>query len=219
MELKEGTNVYTAGGDKVGEIGQVVIRPDTKQITHVIVQRGFLFTEDKVVPMHLVEDASEGAVRLTAGVQDLDAFQNFEETAYVYVDERPKPLPAIGHPVPSLYWYPPYGARGLDEAGLDYDTLPVYVQVQRENIPEDAVALKEGARVISSDGKHVGDVELVFADPANNRATHVVVSKGLLVKEKKVLPTWWMAYILEDEIYLSVEAGLVEKLPEYQPQA
>lgn len=37
MEFREGTDVVTAGGEKVGEIERVVIDPRTREVTHIVV--------------------------------------------------------------------------------------------------------------------------------------------------------------------------------------
>ncbi|MFZ6028647.1 MAG: PRC-barrel domain-containing protein [Chloroflexota bacterium] len=218
MEFKEGADIYTMDGDKVGEVSRVVIEPDTKEITHVIVQKGFLFTEDKVVPIDAIQRASEDRVVLRQDVEDLDQFQDFEETYYMYADAEREPFPAMRRPVPALYWYPPVGVWGMP-GGPAYYGSRVYSSVKEENIPEGTVALEEGARVISSDGEHVGDIERVYTEPSADRATHVLISKGLIMKERKIIPTQWMTNIMEGEIHLSVDSELVGNLPEYVNQA
>ena len=85
-----------------------------------------------------------------------------------------------------------------------------------QNIPEETVALKEGADVISADGDHMGDVERVLADPDSNQATHFLISKGLLLKEKKLIPAAWVSRVTENEVYLAVGSKLVDRLPAQQ---
>jgi uncharacterized protein YrrD len=70
--------------------------------------------------------------------------------------------------------------------------------------------------VISHDGELVGNVELVITESQDNRVTHFVISEGFLLKERKLVPAVWVTKVAEDEIYLSVESGLFEHLPEYQ---
>ena len=40
MQFKENTHVYTAGGQDVGKIKRVVVDPNTKDLTHLVVQKG-----------------------------------------------------------------------------------------------------------------------------------------------------------------------------------
>jgi hypothetical protein len=45
-----------------------------------------------------------------------------------------------------------------------------------------------------------------------------LISEGLFLKEKKLIPVRWIANVFEHEIRLSVDSTLVENLPEYQLQ-
>jgi len=84
------------------------------------------------------------------------------------------------------------------------------------NIPEGTVPLKEGADVISIDSEDVGSVERIFANPERERATHILISEGLLLKEKKLVPTTWIMRVGEEKVHLAVSADLVDNLPEYE---
>jgi uncharacterized protein YrrD len=211
MQFKDGTNVYTADGDQVGRIDRVVIDPRTKEVSHVVVRKGLLFTEDKVVPLELIAGATEDMVTLRDDAGDLDVLPHFEESHYVPMSEADQATTyAPGYASP-VYWYPPFG-------GAWYGA-PVYPEVTyttrtEQNIPEGTVGLKEGAKVVSADGDHVGNVERIFT--TGDRATHMLISQGLLFKEKKLIPTLWISTITEDEVKLGVNSGMLERLPAYE---
>lgn len=222
MQFAEGAKVFTADGEKVGTIDRVVLEPDTKEVTHLVVQKGFLFTEDKVVPMSLVGSATEDRVTLREDAGDLEKLPDFQEAFYVPVEPAPprrdlQPVPSSPRWARSLYFYPPLGSWWMIAGYADY-ARPRYVARTEKHIPEGTVALKEGAKVISSDGEHIGDIERIFTDPLVDRATHLLISEGLFLKEKKLIPTKWITNILEDAVRLSVDSDFVERLPEYQPQ-
>jgi uncharacterized protein YrrD len=215
MQFKEGATVYTADGDKAGEIDRVVLDPVTKEITHVAVRKGFLFTEDKVVPVDLIESTTKDRITLK-GIEDLDALPNLVEAHYLRIDAREAgPKVPVGQARP-YYWYPPMGVTWWGTVPYTSYPMPRYVLEFTENVPEGTVPLKEGAEVISDDGEHVGDIERVFADPEGERATHLLISQGLFLKERKVVPSSWIARVEEDEVKLGVNADLVQGLPEYQ---
>ena len=46
MQFKENARVITAGGQKVGRIDRVVLDPKSKELTHLVVKKGFLFTRE-----------------------------------------------------------------------------------------------------------------------------------------------------------------------------
>lgn len=212
MQFEQGADVYTAKGNKVGEIDRVVIDPKTHTVTHVVVQKGFLFTVDKVVPVSLIGPAIEDRVTLRENAGDLEALPDFEETDYVLSSED------------KLFWYPPTRSMWWHTGGYlgftgSFYPIPPYVAETERNIPEGTVALKDGAKVISSDDEHVGNVETILTDPQENRATHLVISRGLLSKEKKLIPTSWVAIVMSNEIHLAVDAQLIEALREYEPES
>lgn len=222
MLLKEGANAFTADGHKVGEIDRVVIDPASKEVTHVAVRKGFLFTTDKLVPISLIGTADEDRVTLREDAGDLDALPDLEKTHYIPITEveaQTEGAPAV----PPFYWYPPAGypwiGMGGGAARFGYPAIPPYVAETERNVPDGFVALKEGAKVLSVDGDHVGDVEAVLTEAETDRATHLLISRGLLLKETKLIPTTWISTVMEDQIHLLVGSALLQDLPAYEPPA
>jgi len=223
MEFRKGTEVFTADGEKAGEIERVVIDPRTKRVTHVVIEKGFLFTESRVLPIEVIDHADADRVVLSPRVdEDLDAWPVFEETYTIPLDEpeATELLQASGEtiytrPARSYYWYPPVGVGYTGGTlGLPYYP-PTVVEVER-NIPEGSAALKTGAAIYSSDGEHVGDVERVFTDSQTDKITHLLISRGLLFKSHKLVPANWIADATDGEVFLSVEKRVLERLPDYE---
>lgn len=216
MQFKDGANVYTADGDQVGRIDRVVIDPRTKEVTHVVVRKGLLFTEDKVVPLDLIVGATEDMVTLREDAGDLEQLPPYEEMQYILLDEADQPEVYRPGYAPPTYWYPSVGGAWYGAYPHYYPSETSYTTRVEQNIPEGTVGLKEGAKVISADGEHVGNIERVMT--VDDRATHLLISQGLLFKERKVIPTTWISTITEDEVDLNVRASLLERLPDYQPE-
>ncbi len=223
MRLKKGDEVYTAQGEKLGTVERVVLDPETKEVTHLVITKGFLFKTNKVVAMDMVDPAMEDKITLRSSKLALDDFQDFEETHYVNVDQTENPasdeLP-VSDQVPASYWYPPINLAWWRAGGTDnpitYPAMPVYVARTEQNIPEGTVALEEGAKVMSSDDRHIGNIEQVIIDPQDKRVTHFVVSEGTLFKDRKLIPVLWISRISENEVHLSSTASMLERLPAYQ---
>lgn len=215
MELREGTSVFTPGGEEVGKINRFVLDPGTNEVTHLVVQKGWLLPEDKVLPIGMISTATEERVVLNQDMGDIDQLPPFEETHYVELTEADvSPTgPSTYRHAPSYYWYPPSGYLGYPALGPGYYGWPP-VETTR-NIPADTVPLKEGADVMSSDGEHVGDVERLFVNTESNKATHFVISAGLLFKERKLIPAHWVRSVEEDKVHLAVPSRVLERLPAY----
>ncbi len=221
MQFKEGTHVYTSDGEDVGGIDRVVLDPQTDNVTGLVVRQGWLFTEDKVVPIDLVETTTEDRVTLRKSAASLHKLPVFENTYYVPVKEEDYGDETPDVPYAStIYGYPPVGVAWWGYGGyLGYPPVELEPQVAErteQNIPQGDVAVKEGARVISQDGEHVGNVEEIFADPETNHVTHIVISQGLVFKERKLIPTNWISVPGEDEVILTVNTDVVHRLPEYK---
>jgi len=220
-ELKEGTSVFTSDGDELGEINRFVLDPDTKEVTHIVIQKGGLFAEDKVVPFDKVHSETDEGLVLSAEIQNYDDLPPFEETHFIEASDRnPEAGRTEDYPVyprgPAYYWYPPYGYLGDPVYGLGPYGWPM--TVTQQNIPAGTVSLQEGTDVISSDGKHVGDVERLLVDDDSHKVTHILISQGLFFKDRKLVPANWISTVEEDKVQLNVASGLLESLPAYESE-
>src|SRR5687768_4105804 len=122
MELKEGTSVFAPGGDEVGKINRFVLDPATNEVTHIVVQKGWLLPEDKVVPIAMISTATAERVVLNPNIGDLDQLPPFEETHFVeltHEDIRPPDASTYRY-APAYYWYPPSGYIGYPGFGPGY---------------------------------------------------------------------------------------------------
>jgi uncharacterized protein YrrD len=213
MNFAKGTEVFTASGEKIGTISRIVIDAKTRDVTDLVVERGALFKNEKVIPVGLVDLENEDRITLRETNQNIDDFLDYETTHYV-------PLEHAGVPygdIETYYWYPPVNFP-TPTGGILPGVRPDYVLETESSIPEGRIAIAEGAQVVSADDKHIGNVEQVIADTETNNVTHFVVGKGFLLKEHKLVPAQWVKTVDEGKVYLSVEAPLFDRLPDYQAQ-
>lgn len=220
MRLKKGADVYASDGEKLGTLDRVILDPETKEVTSLVVSRGHLLTTKKIVSMDDIDQTSKDKITLRSPRHDLDDFLDFEDIHYVDIDQTENPT---SDELPGSYWYPPesFAWWRMGSAGMAmpyyYPAMPLYVPKTKQNIPEGTVALEEGARVVSSDDKHIGNIEQVVVDSQDNRVTHFVVSEGVLFKDRKLVPVTWISEIDQGEVRLSVTSNTLDRLPAYQP--
>ncbi len=217
LEIGEGTPVFTSGGQQVGRINRFVLDPATDEVTHIVVQKGWLLPEDKVVPFEMIDSASPDKVVLKEDLDDFNELPPFEETHFVGINDTPHSGKRRTYSyAQAYYWYPPpEGYIGYPAYGLAFPGWPP--AVTQQNIPQNTVPLQKGSNVISSDGKHVGDVERLFVEPDSKRVTHFLITQGVLFKDRKVVPANWVKSVEENKVNLIVSAGLLDDLPPYQP--
>ena len=211
MKFQEGTPVTTVGGDKVGTIDRLVVDPITNDVTHIIVQKGFLFTEDRVIPVEAIAQSDEESLQLTASVEGLDEFPKFEERYFV-TPQGYESQPYKDWAMSPVFYYPPVGPAQYPY----YDgAFPNGVVRKDDSIPEDNIVMSEGAKVITMDDEHAGEIEKVITDEAG-KITHLLISKGLIFTTERLIPIGWVRQLQNDEIKLYVRNEVIEDLPEFE---
>jgi uncharacterized protein YrrD len=215
MRFAKGAEVFTAAGEKIGTVSRVVIDAKTRDVTDIVVERGgLLSTDEKVIPVGLVDLEKEDRIMLRETNQSVDDFLDYETKHYVPVERAGAPY----ENVEATYWYPPINVQmQLPRAGLISEAVPEQVLQTETSIPEGRIAISEGAEVVSADDKHVGNVEQVITSADSNMVTHFVIGKGFLLKEHKMVPAFWISGMDGDKLHLSVESTLFDRLPDYNP--
>ena len=62
MEFKDGASVYTSDVKVTASLDRVDIDPDTKEITYIVIQKGFLTKEDIDIRLDNVASATQEKV-------------------------------------------------------------------------------------------------------------------------------------------------------------
>ena len=214
MKFVKGAEVFNTAGERIGTVSRVVIDAKTSDVTDLVVERGALFKEEKVIPVQLLDPATEDRIILRETNQSVDDLPNYETTHYVRVDQKGAPYDNLE----TSYWYPPISFQTPAPGRMP--AVPVALDTQTEpSIPEGRIAITEGAAVISADDKHIGNVEQVIMSSEGDSVTHFVIGKGFLLREHKLVPAFWASSMDDDnKIRLSVDASLFDRLPDYTPE-
>jgi uncharacterized protein YrrD len=202
-KFQQNAKVIASNGEEIGHISRVVLRPDTNEVTHIVVRSGSLFKkEEKLVPIEQVEATTEKQIILNSTSEEMEELAPFEEEHFVpAAGTLPGSLP--GNQPPST----PLGLPAYMPPAVE-----TFVTRVEQNIPEDTIAIKEGAKVFSKEGKIVGKLERVVANSAGDQATHLLISKGGLSEEKKLVPINWVKSTGDEEIHLGVKEETVDEL-------
>src|SRR5688500_7814431 len=107
MLFKQCTDIIYTNNEKIANIVRGVMEQNINEETHIIVQEGFLFTEDKVVPMDLIGSVTDELISLQGSKEHLDELPDYEETHYIPRDAT------VDDDMSALYWNPPaYSGAG-----------------------------------------------------------------------------------------------------------
>jgi uncharacterized protein YrrD len=207
MQFHKGANVFTPDEEEIGQIDRLVIDPRNQEITHLVIRKGLLVSHSKVVPIEAITVGPAGNVTAMMNSDQFKDLPDFEEKDYVLVDESTSNDTSAPT---TTYWYPHYlGGTPL----IPMAPGPKYIEETRVNIPPNTVPVKEGARVITRDGDDVGQVQQVLTGMQKDLITHLLIAKGLLTQEKRLIPVGWVDNYSEDEVHLAVRADVVQRLP------
>ena len=214
MRITDGADVVSAEGKKLGSVARVVVDARTKEVTHLVVGEGLVFTEEKVVPLNLVAGATDARITLQPDAGELEDMSEFEVDYFVPADEAAdEGLDLPVHSPPAFYVYPPF--LGTPGGPLQVDPRGPSVVAERR-IPFDTVPLEEGATVLGYGGHKVGEVAGVLTHPGDNRLSHMLVRQGTLRHHEKLVPAEWIEAMDEDQVRLAVSAGTVNTLRDYE---
>lgn len=211
IRLLKDAEVFSSAGEKIGKLDRVVLDPDTKEVSYLVVKQGILFATSKVIPFSYVDLDGE-RITLTKNEAELEDLPDFVETSYVSTEKQVD----SEEDAEPLYYYPPQHIAWWTTGGRIWYPKPNYVLKTKKAVPDEMVALEEGATVVSKDGEEIGEIERVIVDEAEDRATHFVISKGLISKEHKLIPTLWITKVRGNQVYLSIDSDLFERLPEHE---
>lgn len=211
IRLLKDAKIFSSAGEKIGTLERVVLDPETKKVFHIVVKQGMLFPSSKVIPFSYI-DLDGDRITLTKNAMELKDLPDFTESSYISTDR----VDDSEENAESVYFYPPRHIAWWTTGGRIWYPRPRYILKTERTIPEETVALEEGATVISNDGEDIGNVEHIIVEESDNRASHLVISQGLLSKEHKLVPTLWITNVMEDKIYLSIDSNLFECLPEHE---
>jgi len=204
--------VWTADGYMIGLVSGVVLDPDRRAVSHLVVRYGLAVTVDRVVPVAAVAQVRGHRVQLDLTAPELGDMPELEERAYI-------PLTGIEtgtaeHPAesaPGLWTRTP--AIALQYLVSDHTTDQANVVEVWRSVPEGSLVLREGTAVRARDGRRVGSLKEVVMHLPTGALVDVVVTRGAHVK---AIPAVWIEEGDEKTgIVLAVDRRAVAELPDY----
>lgn len=204
MDIRFGNTVFSRDNQKVGELREVVVDPVSRELTHLVVRQGLLFSDDRIVPMKDVAQANDQSIVLARDAEELEEQSSpFQETSFATV-------PGTESDLPQRIWTQQPGSPSIIPPGIRPDDLS-----PDPSIPMDDVSLLQNSPVQCADGTQVGTVQHVFVDKAD-RITHIVMRCVGVYDEFKLIPLDWIRGFEDNVVVLGVEEGIVHQLADYE---
>lgn len=193
MDIPMDVEVFCTDG-KCGQSTGVVLKPNTEEVTHLIVKEKDAPHEEILVPIEAVGATTPDSINLSLTRDKADKQQRFMEIQYVEVD------------------IPRYAGGAYSLAPYSYAEAEM-LPVRRKAVPEGQLAVRRGARVKATDGQ-VGQVDEFLVDPENERVTHLVLQEGHLWGKKDVsIPVSEVERIVDNTVHLKLDKRAIGALP------
>jgi sporulation protein YlmC with PRC-barrel domain len=208
MQLRLGTHVR-CGGEVVGQVGDVVIDPVSRRLTHVVVETQS--SEARLVPASVVRggEADGRELVLSCTKAEFDDLGSILEFSYVQLDEFPESDGGSDVGVETVISMPLYGAEEFGDYPGEYGSS---VGLAYHRIPKGQAEVRRSSAVIASDGHQIGAACGFVLE--EDRVTHVVLERGHLWGTRDVtIPIDAVESIETDELTLSISKDEASALP------
>ena len=204
VSLNIGAAVHCDDG-RCGRLTRVVIDPSTDRVTALIVEKGFLQREDRVVPVMAVKSASDDQIVLGMHSSALHDFQEYREVDFRVPVERWDR--GRYRPEQTRYAVSPY--EGVAGSGV----VPSRRYRFHEGVPFSLKVVGRGTMVRDADGS-LGEVDHVLVDCEGQYITHLVVRQGLF-SDYVIVPVDAIIEVDDAGILLTLARDEVRALPRF----
>lgn len=200
-------------GEEVGKLGDLVVDPVAKRVTHLVVKPHGGEDTSHLVPIELASSTEhDGKIALTCSRADFEALPAVEEFTYLRLGEVKTDDPNWDVGVSDILALPYYDSTGLAgpvEAVGD-------MGVVWDRVPKGEVELRRSSRVMAADGHYLGDVDGFLLDDSEH-ITHFVLERGHLWGRREVtVPIGSVASVESDVVTLSLSKDEVGALPSHR---
>ena len=209
MEINTGANVYGVNGQKIGDVRHIVLDGRTQEATHIVVGKGWLLPRDIVVPLSDVEGIRPDEVRLRLTEDQLDQQPDFVEMRYVAPEAEDSLAARYAR---GSVLYPPLVPSAGMAWHMPYAYAPIPPMEAEVNVPEGSITLAEGMDVWAGDEK-IGTIAGVRLHPRTETVSHIIISRGWLFPEERMVPRAAVGGIDERGLHLRVNSDKLRLMP------
>jgi len=210
MKIDMGARVRSRDGENLGTIRHLIVDPETHDVRAVVIEKGFLLTEDIEAPPDRIRMEAPGRAVLDMTGLEARALPRFQPSAYqTPTDEL---AARLGHPAATLLW--PTGpamapTMQAPAAHVPGEVGAALVEVERSDLeaPPRPPVITRGMNVISRDGKKIGEVDSVSFDSETGHPLSLLVRQGWLFSHDIALPGDLIARVDGDSVHLNVDEG------------
>ena len=155
MRLDLGSSVRCTD-EAFGELADVVIDPETRRVTHLVVQPHQRREQARLVPVDRARagETSDATISLSCTIAEMSEFELVRESEYLRLGEIPVGDPDWQVGIEEPLALPP--SMGMDTLGAGAVDFDPHVMRTYDRIPMGEVEIRRASGVTSADGHHLG---------------------------------------------------------------
>ena len=206
FDFNIGAPVYCKNG-KFGKLQKLVVDPKSMEITDLVVGKGVIRTEERIVPVSDVDRATDEYVMLSINDTKLEEYPEYVEfLSNSPVEVRTK---SEQKTINSAYVAHPYifGPAG------HYSPV-LHRQVIHSNVHPEYEVVGRGTPV-HNQNKKIGDVDHLLVDAGSGELTHLGVDPGVFASSI-IVPISTIDRVNEEGVFLIVDEEEIEQFPEFE---
>jgi uncharacterized protein YrrD len=201
LALMLGANVY--GRHKhCGQLTKIVVQPNNRQVTDIIIEDGLIFKRAIVLPVSQVDETFGQTIILKISGEQLSEFQAYGETT---VEKGTSDWPA---------------AKAVGE--IEYVSLPTTnipsLAMTREKtrlgVRSDALILDSNTNITCLEGS-IGHLSRVIVDAKDHLISDLVFKQGTLFPRHYMVSTYYIDSLNEAQAQIAITRSEADQLAEY----
>jgi len=201
LDLNIGAQVHCKD-QHCGKLIKLVVEPEARQVTDLIVEKGLLLKHDRVLPLSTVGWVTNSEIYLNFEHNELGSYPEYHER------ESQEPAPEAKGESYATTLTPGFGPV------VETRAVPMIRKRIYEGIAPGRVVI--GHRTaIENLHQTVGHVDHIVVDSASGQITHLVMRRGLLA-EYVVIPGDQIKSIDEQSVFVEVSEEELAALPRYK---
>ncbi len=206
MKLRLGQHVRTSDG-VFGEIGDIVVDPVKRTVTHLVVEPHHHHYLARLVPIDLVGEATDDAITLNVGIKHLRSLASVADNEYVPIGDIIDVGPEWDLGVEDI--------TSIASSGIEYGMLMFsdHVLIDYDRVPRGECEIRSSSSVSIADGQFVGTVEGFLVDDTNIAGVVVRARRGLH-RHYVIVPMHAVAKVRTDAISLILDKAAFDALPD-----
>ena len=206
MDLHLGIDVRGREDEKLGDLRQIVLDPETREVVSLVVQHAGFDERELIVPIGAVDAADHSGISLELSSDQFNQLEIFADTRNIApppvadnLEEDTNIPPEIVPDVPSIG-----AATGVESIAF----TPVIEE--DEHIPARDETIDGECTIWATDGE-IGRVSDVRVDDQTNRIVSFAIEKGFIFKHEIEIPVDWVEDIRPGSIILKVEKATISE--------